>query len=98
MYNEKHIRKDLNGKATHFMSRRDDNWYDLDLADMSHKNFDGHVDAVVYWNTEGRFKGAKSKEVREWMLNPDNYYLEHRSYNRSEGANLEGYKPPQNKS
>ena len=28
--------------------------------------------------------GAKSKEVRKFMLNPDNYYLEHYSINRSQ--------------
>jgi 1,4-alpha-glucan branching enzyme len=39
---------------------------------MAHK-----VDAVSWWNSVGRKYGAKSKEVRKFMLNPDNYYLEH---------------------
>ena len=37
---------------------------------MAHK-----VDAVSWWNSVGRKYGAKSKEVRKFMLNPDNYYL-----------------------
>ena len=46
---------------------------------MAHK-----VDAVSWWNSVGRKYGAKSKEVRKFMLNPDNYYLEHYSINRSQ--------------
>ena len=39
--------------------------------------------------------GAKSKEVRKFMLNPDNYYLEHYSINRSQGPKLkQTYLPP----
>ncbi|WAB96302.1 GH-E family nuclease [Pseudomonas putida] len=59
----------------------DGKWYDLSKADMAHKE-----DAVVWWNRVGRKHGAKSPKVREWMLKSDNYYLEHRSINRSRGA------------
>ena len=39
--------------------------------------------------------GAKSKEVRKFMLNPDNYYLEHYSINRSQEPKLkQTYLPP----
>lgn len=58
---------------------------------MSHKR-----DAVEYWNNEGEYTGAKSPEVREFMKNPDNYYLEHYKYNRSQGASLGlTYDPPE---
>jgi RHS repeat-associated protein len=61
----------------------DGNWYPLSEADMAHK-----IDAVSWWNSTGRNYGAKSKEVRTWMLDSDNYYLEHFSINRSQGAKL----------
>lgn len=48
----------------------------------------GHRDAVVYWNEEGKYTGAKSESVRNYMTNPDNYYLELESYNKSDGASL----------
>ncbi|MBQ2983023.1 MAG: hypothetical protein IJD58_13055 [Lachnospiraceae bacterium] len=65
-------------------------WYPLNEADMAHK-----IDAVAWWNEEGRKYGPKSKEVRGFMLDSNNYYLEHYSINRSQGAklNLE-YLPP----
>ena len=58
-------------------------WYPIRDADMSH-----NTDAVKWWNKIGREYGAKSKEVRDWMLDPNNYKLEHYSRNRSEGARL----------
>ncbi|WP_242174786.1 MULTISPECIES: GH-E family nuclease [unclassified Pseudomonas] len=68
----------------------DKNWYDLSKADMAHK-----TDAVTWWNTSGRHLGAKSKEVRKWMLDSKNYELDHFSINRSAGAKLgQTYKPP----
>ncbi|MFK4322966.1 hypothetical protein ABH946_005729 [Bacillus sp. RC145] len=68
-------------------------WRPLSEADMAHK-----TDAVTWWNEVGRKKyKPKSKEVRDWMLDPDNYYLEHYSKNRSEGASLgQTYLPPDN--
>ena len=66
------------------------NWYPIRQADMAHK-----VDAVTWWNKVGRKYGAKSKEVREFMLDPDNYYLEYYKINRSQGGKLkETYLPP----
>lgn len=58
-------------------------WYPLSEADMSHK-----IDAVSWWNSTGRKFGAKSKEVRAFMLDPNNYELDHYSINRSKGAKL----------
>jgi hypothetical protein len=70
----------------------DGQWYDLSKADMSHK-----IDAVTWWNKVGRSYGAKSPEVRAWMLDSNNYELRHYSINRSEGAKLgqtEQYQAP----
>ena len=65
-------------------------WYDLKHADMAHRR-----DAVTWWNKTGRRYGAKSPEVRKWMLNSKNYTLDHYSLNRSAGAKLgQRYKPP----
>ena len=65
-------------------------WRNIKEADMGHK-----IDAVHWWNTEGRKYGAKSKEVREWMLNSDNYELQYYRANRSKGAQIkEIYKEP----
>ncbi|MEZ6134463.1 MAG: GH-E family nuclease [Pirellulaceae bacterium] len=59
-------------------------WHDLDeTVDMAHL-----VDAVTWWNSTGYKFGEKSKEVREWMLNPDNYVLQPQSINRSQGARI----------
>lgn len=65
-------------------------WHPLSEADMSHK-----TDAVTWWNNTGRYLGPKSKAVRDWMKNPENYYLDHYSINRSQGAKLgQVYFPP----
>lgn len=65
-------------------------WYPISEADMSHTK-----DAVTWWNNEGRKYGPKHKKVREFMLDSNNYELDHYSLNRSEGAKLgETYKPP----
>jgi hypothetical protein len=58
-------------------------WRDISEADMGHIH-----DAVTYWNETGRYFGAKSKEVREWMLSSKNYILEYYKTNRSKGAIL----------
>ncbi|MNY83148.1 hypothetical protein D3C86_2257050 [compost metagenome] len=55
----------------------------MEYADMAHKR-----DAVKYWNRTGRNHGARSPEVRKWMRDSKNYYLEHQTYNRSDGAKL----------
>jgi hypothetical protein len=65
-------------------------WYPLREADMAHV-----TNAVTWWNQTGRFFGARSPLVRQWMLEPNNYTLEHYSINRSQGALLrETYLPP----
>lgn len=51
-------------------------------------------DAVVWWNEKGRFYGAKAPEVRAFMLDSNNYYLELYSINRPQGAHLGTYLPP----
>lgn len=68
----------------------DGKWYSIKDTDMGHK--DGAVD---YWNREGRYHGAKSKEVRDFMNDPDNYVLEPKNINRCNGAKCgQTYQPP----
>ncbi|CRM39896.1 Cell wall-associated polypeptide CWBP200 [Pseudomonas sp. 24 R 17] len=77
------------GKNMRFQST-DKKWYSIKDADMAHK-----TDAVKYWNSKGGYHGAKTKEVRGWMRDPDNYELEYYSHNRSKGALLtDRYKDP----
>ncbi len=69
-------------------------WWPIEDCDMGHR-----IDAVKWWNDEGKYYGAKSDPVREWMLDPENYELQHKSVNRSEGAKLahtDNYEPPEN--
>jgi hypothetical protein len=58
-------------------------WYNAEDCDMGHKR-----DAVSYWNKSGYKHGPKSPQVREWMLDSDNYELEPSKINRSRGAKL----------
>jgi hypothetical protein len=91
MQEENTIRTDPDTGAKEFQAS-DKQWYPLSKADMAHK-----TDAVTWWNDEGRSYGAKSPKVRDWMLDPNNYYLEHYSINRSQGAILgqtQNYLPP----
>jgi len=46
------------------------------------------TDAVKHWNQKGGYYGAKSRDVRKWMLDPNNYELEYYGHNRSQGALL----------
>ena len=73
----------------------DGKWYNIDrTVDMAHK-----IDAVSWWNEKGRFFGPKSPEVREFMLDSNNYRLEPQSINRSAGAKLgQKYMPPESPS
>ena len=62
----------------------------MDKADMAHTK-----DAVTWWNETGREFGARSPEVRSWMLDSKNYELDLFSLNRSSGAGLgQTYLPP----
>ncbi|OEZ95885.1 hypothetical protein DUGA2_64320 [Duganella sp. HH101] len=59
-------------------------------VDMAHQ-----IDAVTWWNQTGRFYGPKSPEVRQFMLDPNNYMLQLGSTNSAAGARLgETYLPP----
>jgi hypothetical protein len=81
--------RDNNG-VTEFYSIEGEDWFPLTEGDMAHK-----VDCVKFWNETGRYTGAKSKFIRQWMLNSNNFYIEHYHYNRSAGARLnETYLPP----
>lgn len=48
----------------------------------------GHnpVDAVDWWNSTGRYTGAKSQTVRNWMLDSNNYRFEYGPLNSSRGG------------
>ena len=77
------------GDRMQFKSSTDGKWYRVNDADMAHT-----TDAVKYWNQRGGFYGAKSREVRAWMRDSNNYELEYFSHNRSQGALLpDRYKP-----
>ncbi|XTZ38653.1 RHS repeat-associated core domain-containing protein [Salmonella enterica] len=71
------------GTRMQFKSSTDGQWYNVRDADMAHL-----TDAVKYWNQKGGFYGAKSKDIRKWMLEPNNYELEYYGHNRSQGALL----------
>jgi RHS repeat-associated protein len=68
------------------------NWVPIDQTDMAHT-----TDAVRWWNEVGRSYGARSPEVRQWMLDPNNYRLEAFGINRGNGGRLRvRYLPPIN--
>uniref|UniRef100_UPI001EF53B78 RHS repeat-associated core domain-containing protein n=1 Tax=Snodgrassella communis TaxID=2946699 RepID=UPI001EF53B78 len=71
------------GNNMEFKSSTDNQWYYVQDADMAHLK-----DAVKYWNQKGGFHGPKSKEVRSFMRDSDNYELEYFGHNRSQGARL----------
>lgn len=60
-------------------------WTSIDNTDMAHR-----FDAVAWWNDVAVPKGyaPRGPEVREFMLNPNNYELQPYWINRSAGANL----------
>ena len=68
---------------------RDNTWYPLSQADMGHV-----IDASVWWNSNGRFKGPKAPEVLNFMKDADNYEFEESSQNQSRGASSPNYLPP----
>lgn len=74
-----------------FQDPTDKKWYDFADADMGHNP----MSALDYWNKYGKYKGAKSKEVREWMRKQENYKFEYFRNNRSAGAKgPRGYDTP----
>uniref|UniRef100_UPI001FDF06F9 RHS repeat-associated core domain-containing protein n=1 Tax=Chitinilyticum litopenaei TaxID=1121276 RepID=UPI001FDF06F9 len=79
------------GGKMQFRSPTDKKWYRIQDADMAHR-----VDAVKYWNQKGGFHGPKSREVRAFMRDADNYELEYYGHNRSQGAQLpDRYRSPE---
>lgn len=72
-----------------FLNARNNTWLPESKADMGHI-----IDASVWWNSNGRFKGPKAPEVLTFMKDPDNYELEESSQNRSRGASSPDYLPP----
>jgi hypothetical protein len=58
-------------------------WRNIKEADMCHIE-----DAVKWWNREGRQFGARSQEVRKWMLDSENYVLDYFRINRSLGGKI----------
>ena len=88
------VEDDFGNAVKEFWDPDNQVWRNIDEADM------GHIDdAVTYWNETGRYLGAKSEEVRKWMLDSDNYVYEYFRTNRSKGAILgktTTYLPPVN--
>jgi hypothetical protein len=58
-------------------------WYGLGECEMGHV-----IDAVNWWNTNGRFTGPQSKEVQKFMTDPNNYEIEPAIPNRLRGSAL----------
>jgi RHS repeat-associated protein len=78
------------GDRMQFKSSTDNKWYSVKDGDMAHL-----TDAVKYWNQRGGYYGPKSKEVRAFMRDSNNYELEYFGHNRSQGARLpDRYKDP----
>ncbi|MDT7786953.1 MAG: hypothetical protein QOF58_5372, partial [Pseudonocardiales bacterium] len=57
--------------------------YPLSVCAMGHL-----IDAVTWWNSNGRFTGPQSPEVRQFMEDPDNYEIEPSRPNSLRGALL----------
>ena len=73
-----------------FYNSRDGVWYAESKAAMGHV-----IDAVIWWNSNGRFKGMQNDDVLRFMQDPDNYELEESGQNNSRGASLGiRYLPP----
>lgn len=71
-------------------SLRDKSWHALANCDMGHI-----IDAVTWWNSNGRLTGAQSSVVLAFMRDPANYEFEPSALNRSRGAGLKNrYLPP----
>ncbi|MDO5612453.1 MAG: DUF4150 domain-containing protein [Paracoccus sp. (in: a-proteobacteria)] len=91
MRQEGTLRTDRHGRDE-FLGE-DNRWYPVD-SPQTHM---GHhpVDAVDYWNETGRFHGAKSREVRDWMLDSSNYRFEYGPLNSARGGSTSArYLPP----
>ncbi|TCN34597.1 hypothetical protein EV644_11985 [Kribbella orskensis] len=60
-------------------------WWPLSECVMGHV-----IDAVTWWNTNGRFTGPQSSEVQKFMTDPANYEIEPKVSNSLRGAFLGG--------
>jgi hypothetical protein len=84
---------DIPGHRQQVLYSRDGKWYDESACDMGHV-----IDAVAWWNSNGRLTGAQSPAVLAFMNDPINYELEPSEENRRRGAALAGrgvhYLPP----
>jgi hypothetical protein len=60
-------------------------WWSLSDCTMGHV-----IDAVTWWNANGRFTGPQSREVEKFMTDPDNYVIEPAGPNSLRGALLGG--------
>jgi RHS repeat-associated protein len=65
-------------------------WVEIGETDMAHLE-----DASSWWNRLGYKYGPKAPEVREWMLDPENYELQYGNFNSKLGAAAQHYKPPE---
>lgn len=92
MRKEKTLRTNPRTKKDEFLAENG-KWYPVD-SPQTHM---GHhpEDAVDWWNREGREYGAKSPEVRAWMLDSKNYRFEYGPLNSARGrATASRYLPP----
>jgi tetratricopeptide (TPR) repeat protein len=71
------------GNNMKFKNSTNNQWYYVQNADMAHLK-----DAVKYWNQKGKCHRSKSKKVRSFMRDLDNYKLEYFGHNPSQGAFL----------
>ncbi len=73
---------DTAGHPGHFQDRYNNTeWHPLSEANLGHV-----INAVNWWNSNGRFTGAKSSEVAKFMNDPDNYELEDKVQNQQRGS------------
>jgi hypothetical protein len=80
----------VNSGVEEILYSRDGKWWKVANCDMGHI-----IDAVVWWNSNGRLTGAQSADVIRFMNDPGNYELEPSGPNRSRGARLGiKYLPP----
>ena len=72
------------------LNSRDNTWWNIGNCDMGHI-----IDAVTWWNSNGRLTGERSPTVISFMNDPDNYELEPSPINQARGAALGiRYLPP----
>ena len=64
--------------------------YPFEECDMGHRK-----DAVTGWNERRGQEVPKSRDVRDWMLDEDNYELEPSAINRGKGTGGETYDYPE---